>query len=85
MRSPIVKKDLLQQSAIEKTAASPIFLFKQPKDCALPYNEFRKKCAQNLVEDLFDGLMELWVRMKVIRGYDSMKDFHNGEYCRIFY
>lgn len=85
MRSPIVKKDLLQQSAIEKTAASPIFLFKQPKDCALSYNEFRKKCAQNLVEDLFDGLMELWVRMKVIRGYDSMKDFHNGEYCRIFY
>lgn len=85
MRSPIVRKDLLQQSAIEKTAASPIFLFKQPKDCALSYNEFRKKCAQNLVEDLFDGLMELWVRMKVIRGYDSMKDFHNGEYCRIFY
>lgn len=85
MRSPIVKKDLLQQSAIEKTAASSIFIFKQPKDSALPYNEFRKKCAQNLVEDLFDGLMELWVRMKVIRGYDSMKDFHNGEYCRIFY
>ncbi|QYC86931.1 hypothetical protein INQ98_03495 [Chlamydia suis] len=85
MRSPIVKKDLLQQSAIENTAASRIFLFKQPKDCALSYNEFRKKCAQNLVEDLFDGLMELWVRMKVIRGYDSMKDFHNGEYCRIFY
>lgn len=85
MRSPIIKKDLLLQSAIENMVASSSFLFKKPKNCSLSQDEFRRKCAQNLVEDLFDGLMELWVRMKIIRGYDPMKDFHNGEYCRIFY
>lgn len=85
MRSPIIKKDLLLQSAIKNMDESPLFLFKKPKNCSLSQDEFRRKCAQNLVEDLFDGLMELWVRMKIIRGYDPMKDFHNGEYCRIFY